>query len=80
MHFIKEKRVVPSGSISAAGDFQALTGSASAWSTATTVSVGAGDLKSARLYLQGLSGMTAGGCHEVRINGANGYVFLNAEL
>jgi hypothetical protein len=80
LHFITEKRVIPSGSISAAGDFQALTGAASAWSTATSGSCTGQDLKSARLTLSGLSGMTAGGCHEVRINGANGYVFLNAEL
>jgi hypothetical protein len=80
LHFTTEKRVVPSGTISTAGDFQALTGSAGAWSTSNSVDVGSGDLKSARLTLRGLSGMTTGGCHEVRINGANGYVFLNSEL
>jgi len=80
LHFITEKRVVPSGTISAAGDFQALTGSAGAWSTSNNADVSSGDLKSARLTLRGLSGMTTGGCHEIRINGANGYVFLNSEL
>jgi hypothetical protein len=80
LHFITEKRVVPSGSISSAGDFQALTGSAGAWSTSNNADVSSGDLKSARLTLRGLSGMTTGGCHEIRINGANGYVFLNSEL
>jgi hypothetical protein len=80
LHFITEKRVVPSGSISAAGDFQVLTGSAGAWSTATSGSCTGQDLKNARLQLAGLSGMTTGGCHEVRINGASGTVFLNSEF
>jgi hypothetical protein len=80
LFFKTEKRAVPSGSVSAFGDFQVLLGNASSWSTATTGGLGSGDLKCIRLNLEGLSGMTIGGCHELRINGANGKVFCDAEL
>jgi hypothetical protein len=80
LFFKTEKRAVPSGSVSAFGDFQVLLGNASSWSTATTGGLGSGDLKCIRLNLEGLSGMIIGGCHELRINGANGKVFCDAEL
>ena len=80
MHFAVEKRSVPSGSLSSPSHFQVLTGSAAAWSTASSGSVEAGDERTLRINLLGLSGMTTAGCHEVRINDSSGYVDLNAEL
>ena len=73
-------RVVPSGTISAASDIQVLTGTASAWSTASGASVQAGDERTMRLALTGLSGMTTGGCHEVRINASDGSIIYDAEI
>jgi hypothetical protein len=78
--FMTDKRAIPSGSVSDAGHFQVLTGSAAAWSTATGSSLGSGDLRSIRLTLTGLSGMTTGGCHELRINDASGQVKIDSEL
>jgi hypothetical protein len=80
LFFKTEKRAVPSGSVSAFGDFQVLTANASSWSTATNGGLSSGDLKCIRLNLTGVSGMLIGGCHELRINGANGKVFCDAEL
>jgi len=78
--FSTEKRVEPSGSVSSAGHIQVLTGAASAWNTPTGVSINAGNKKCMRLGISGLSGMQAGGCHEVRINDSNGYIDFDAEL
>jgi hypothetical protein len=80
LFFITEKRAVPSGTISSYGHIQALTGAASAWSTATGGTIGSGDLKCIRLNLTGLSGMTTGGCHEFRINDSDGKISISAEL
>ena len=80
VYFETAKRVVPSGTISAASDIQVLTGSASAWSTASGASVQAGDERTMRLALTGLSGMTTGGCHEVRINASDGSIIYDAEI
>jgi hypothetical protein len=80
VYFAIEKRVVPSATISDAGHLQGLTSNAGAWHTATGASVGSGDERQMRLTLTGLSSMTTGGCHEIRINDANGFVIYEAEL
>ena len=80
VYFAIEKRVVPSATISDAGHLQGLTSNAGAWHTASGASVGSGDERQMRLTLTGLSSMTTGGCHEIRINDANGFVIWDAEL
>jgi len=80
IYFATTKRVVPSGTISSASDFQVLNGSASSWSTASSASIEAGDERTLRINLSGLSGMTTAGCHEIRINGGSGYIIYDAEL
>lgn len=80
INFATEKRAVPSATISAASHIQGLTGTAGAWSNASGASLQAGDERTMRLALTGLSGMTSGGCHEIRINDSNGYIILLAEI
>jgi len=80
INFATEKRVVPSATISDASHIQGLTGTAGAWSNASGASLQAGDERQMRLALTGMSGMTSGGCHEVRINDSNGYIMVAAEI
>ena len=80
INFATEKRAVPSATISDASHIQGLTGSAGAWSNASGASLQAGDERTMRLALTGMSGMTTGGCHEVRINDSNGYIMIESEI
>ena len=80
--YLVEKRVKPTFSLNSSSDFQALTGSSGGWQTATGVSAVVG-LRSARLDISGLSGLTASGACEIRLqtaaNGAHWFAF-DAEL
>ncbi len=80
--YLVEKRVKPTFSLNSSSDFQALTGSSGGWQTATGVSAVVG-LRSARLDVTGLSGLTASGACEIRLqtaaNGAHWFAF-DAEL
>ena len=80
LNFKTEKRTRPSGSVSSFSHIQVLSDTAAAWSSATGGSLGNGDLKSIRLNLTGLTTSSVGGCHEIRINDSNGYIFIDAEL
>ena len=79
--YLVEKRALPTFSKSSSSDFQALTGGTGGWQTATGVSAVA-SLRSARLDISGLSGLTADGACEIRFHdGSSGaYFAFDAEL
>ncbi len=80
--YLVEKRDLPAFSKSSSSDFQALTGGSGGWQTATNVTAVAG-LRSSRLDISGLSGLTTNGACEIRLNtapnGAHWFAF-DAEL